>query len=233
MKRSTFAILMLALAGCGQQGTPASPSPVVATPVAATSAAAAPVEAPPVIVAPPVAADPPIAPGPVAPPARAFVRTDCDFSNLSAIRCFNPSDQAITLSAGVIAAGSQGCNAPWAGKHENVLIQSRTNGYFTLPGPACGEIWQFDMFYGARVGSCVTPDFTAERTYSGSTCPPPPPPPVCVVQPAGVCGPWVASTNATTLPSECTPKSWTRSCPQTCGAPSIVEGPVLSCEAPQ
>ncbi len=174
--------------GCSDVRTPTGPSVApVASSAIVTPVAAEPVPAPTPSPAPPIAATP--TPSAPAIPARPFARTDCDYSNLSAVRCYNPSDQTIVLSAGVIVSGAAGCNLNWAGKHENVVIPPRSNGYFTLPGPTCA-VYQLDFFFGATVGRCLNPDFTAERTYASTTgcAPPPPPPPVCI-DPAW--GPWI------------------------------------------
>jgi hypothetical protein len=133
-----------------------------------------------VVVAPP----PPI-------PGRPFSRGDCDFNSpLGALRCYNPSDVAVQLTA---ALNSVDCGTHYGA--QTVTIQPKTNGYFTLPSVACGQTAQVEMYFGSRQGSCRNPDFSSQRTYAGPACappppPPPPPPPVCT-DPAW--GPWTAA----------------------------------------
>jgi len=189
-------LLLVALAGCSSSQTPTAPSGVTLTPVAVTSPSAAPVVAlPPVAAAPPVI-PPPVNADPPPTPGRAFVRTDCDYSTLSAIRCYNPSDSPLTITA---ALNTPDCGTSYGA--QTVTIAPRTNGYFTLPSLACGQTAQIDAYFGSQQGSCRAPDFTSQRTYSGPACPTPPPtpPPVCV-EPAW--GPWT-SAPVTGSPATC------------------------------
>lgn len=167
-----FGVWCLAMAiGCA---SPSAPSPVVIAPVVAPVAAvpASPV-LPPVTVAPPASATP----EPVM-SSRPFVRTDCDYSGLGAIRCYNPSATAITITA---ALNTLDCGTSFGA--QTITIPPQTNGYFTLPSLACGQAGQIDFYWGSQQGSCRTPDFTSQRTYAGPACPlpsPPPPAPHCV-----------------------------------------------------
>lgn len=161
---------VVALTACdGSQPNPAQPSPVaVIQPQAAPA---------PSVVAPP-STPPPVAivvPAPPVTATRPFTRWDCEYGNLSAIRCYNPSGSTVVLSAAVGPAGR--CDQNFAGVQTNVVIPPGTNGYFTLPQVRCGERWQLDFWYGAQTGNCSNPDFTAERLYDGPACPPVPPPP--------------------------------------------------------
>lgn len=178
MKRVVLPFVLL-LSACDARVTPSAPSVVAVETTVVPPPSGTAVVVPPT-VAPPSSATPPVV-------TRPFLRTDCDYSNLGSIRCYNPSNEVLVLSAASIGAGATGCNAQWAGVHENVRIAPGANGYFTVPGPACGQVYQLDMFKGSSVGNCVTPDFSAERTYplSGvpepcSTPPQSPPPSPCV-----------------------------------------------------
>lgn len=179
MRRSGL-FLVLVLAACDARVAPSAPSPVAE----ATAAVATVVV--PTPVSPPVSAPALPVPTPTI-PARPFSRTDCDFTTpLGATRCFNPSHQAITLTA---ALNTPDCGTSF-GSH-TITITPNQNGYFTLPSPACGRSAQIDVYFGAHQKDCRAPDFSSQRTYAGPDCappPPPPPPPPCV-DPAW--GPWV------------------------------------------
>ena len=185
MKTYSCVILAVSLVACNRPQPITAPSVVSQPPVAAV--VSAPVVVPPT-PAPPSAVVPPVV---VSPPTRPFVRTDCDYSTLSAIRCYNPSGQTLVLSAAVTSID----NKTLYSKQENVVIPPGTNGYFTLSG--CGQL---DLFFGPVIGDVRHPDFSAERVYP---CELPPPPPPCTVNcvpppppPPPVCttpdfGPWV------------------------------------------
>lgn len=185
MKKVIFISLLILLVACDAPRSITSPSPILATTMSEVSAVDPSSSSEPPIVTTPST---PVIPTPPAPtPTRPFTRTDCDFSNLSAVRCFNPSGEVLVLSA---AVGSTDSCDNWKGTHENVVIPPWQNGYFTLPQPNCGESLQLDFFRGPRTGSCRNPDFTAERVYLGDACPvvtppvptppAPTPPPVCI-----------------------------------------------------
>ncbi len=189
-------IVLIALAvlaaGCSQvQRETTAPTAEAPVQVAQQTATVTPPAADPAPPSdPPVAADPPANQSPTTPavPAKPFDLRHCDTSKLGAVRCYNPSDEPVVASAAV--GPFQNCAAPWAGVHENVRIAARTNGYFTLPGPACNQHFQLDLYYGPRVGECRAPDATGQSSgYRGDICAPEEPKkPVCEEPPWG---PWI------------------------------------------
>jgi len=117
---------------------------------------------------------------------------DCDFRQLSAIRCYNSSNTFVVLTA---VLNSLTCDKTY-GK-QTVAIAPRTSGYFTLGGLGCGERGQVDMFRSNREGSCSNPDFAAYQVYVGPSCsdgpiPLPQPPPEPFACEPGPWGPWHA-----------------------------------------
>lgn len=164
------AVLACVLASCGPVQTSVNATaPTVMPSAPSVSTQATP--AGPIVPAPPVAAvDPvPSLPLPVVVPIN---ENNCDFSNLAAIRCYNPNSVAQLLTAELNALD---CGQTFSA--QTVLIQPKSNGYFTLGGLPCGDRAQVDMYRGIG-GNCRYPDFAAYRTFDGGVCPPPPPP-VC------------------------------------------------------
>ena len=135
-----------------------------------------------VVAAEPVSESPPAA-APTPPAAVPVLNTtpigygDCDFSQPGSIRCYNKSDISQTLTAAMKDLQPDGaeCRVTYGTPH-TVTIAPRSNGYFTLPMPPCGEKGQVDMFAGSREGDCRMAAFTGQRAYDGGACPIQPPP---------------------------------------------------------
>lgn len=208
-------ILSLALVvGCSKIN-PTAPSAVVSNSANVVAEVATVVTPPifnpaPIIVTPPIAADPIPTPAPNL--GRPFNRNDCDYSNLGAIRCYNPSNVAITLTAALTSLDNKTLFSS-----QTVTIQPFSNGYFTLGwGNYCGVSAQIDFFRGSSVGDVRNPDFAAERVYNSPACVTItiPPPPACV--PKWNDPPWVlVNTNKTVPVYEC--KKYTRELSDGCG----------------
>lgn len=233
-----FAIAVWALAmsfGCAPASSPTSPSVTIAS-AALTSPAAAPAQEPVAVVpAPPVAADPP-----TSAPAPACVDRglNFDYRNRNTPAVDNNTCATVTLTLYVNELTSQPKDTY---SEFTATIEPGKRGYFSVSKPPCKPA-QYDWRNHARGGySHGNPHYAggsdniwvADLSHPSCAPPPPPPPPVCIVQPAGACGPWIAATVVGARPAECTVKSWTRACPQTCNAPPLIEGPILSCLQPQ
>lgn len=150
-------------------GDPESVAEVVAP--ATTRAPEAPLPAP--------SAPTPEAPVPKAPQPQLILigANDCDINDpTGSIRCYNRGDVGQTVT---ISLNSKSCDqtlGSWT-----TTIGGKSNGYFTLPRPQCGKVWQFDGFHGASEGSCQNPDFALGEIDGGKCAEPPSvvPPPVC------------------------------------------------------
>ena len=117
---------------------------------------------------------------------------DCDFRQLSAIRCYNSGNTFVVLTA---ALNSLTCDKTYS--KQTVAIAPRATGYFTLGGLGCEQRGQVDMYRSNSVGSCTNPDFAAYQVYVGPSCSDPPislpqpqPQPEPLACEPGPWGPW-------------------------------------------
>lgn len=174
-QNALIATALVLLCACNRFTTSTSPSiviPEVRPAVALVTEPAPVVEPDPV---PPVASHPPTPPAVVAPVLNTtpIGFGDCVFTDdPGSIRCYNKSDISQTLTAAMKDLQPDGvaCHVTY-GKPHTVTIAPRSNGYFTLPMPPCGEKGQIDVFRGDSEGDCRNAAFTGQRPYDPGACP--------------------------------------------------------------